>query len=160
MPPKTAVSYRSCCGLNDNRIGQEYFGNGSTYILKWIEDLPGSIARSLAADPATKFTRYSIPVQVLGYSVRGGHTRNDPIAGKLGFHISSVVLAQLIEQFPLRRFYNRAVRSVIWLPVPESICPFNGKSSAIFHNVQPFAGTISYAEAQTGTCLVRDPIWR
>jgi len=60
-----------------------------------------------------KFTRYSIPVQVLDYSVSDGHTRNDPLAGKLKFHISSVVLAQLIEQFPLRCFYNRAVRPVI-----------------------------------------------
>ena len=76
-------------------------------------------------------------------------TRNDPLAGKLRFHISAVVLAQLIEQFPLRCFYHRAVHPVIWLPTPESICPFNGKSSAIFHDVQPFAGTISYAKAQT-----------
>jgi hypothetical protein len=59
---------------------------------------------------ATKFTRYSIPVQVLDYSVSDGHTRNDPLPAKLKFHISSVVLAQLIEQFPLRCFYNRAVR--------------------------------------------------
>jgi hypothetical protein len=72
-----------------------------------IVSLPARLRNASSKCPtssATKFTRYSIPVQVLDYSVSDGHTRNDPLAGKLKFHINSVVLAQLIEQFPFRCF--------------------------------------------------------